>query len=209
MLRNILGPIFNLYLEQFLTHMNLLLVVFAEAPIFIVFSAQQCEIFKETQQRKKDTICEHNCANCSCQNVRICLHFSFLLFLEFPFFRDVFDEVSKNQKITKYQSKKKKQKNNNKKKYAKQKQIKYYDSKQNKTRSRKKQTKTKEQLERKKQTKQKEKARTRYRNEKQKGRKKEKNKRETKKEKVKKEEAPKRLKRNKGRHRIIHKNALF
>ena len=54
---------------------------------------------KKHKKKKKKTICEHNCANCSCQNVRFFfLHFSFLLFWEFPFFRDIFDKFPKVKK---------------------------------------------------------------------------------------------------------------
>ena len=35
-------------------------------------------------KNEKDTICEHTCANCSCQSVLFSA-FSFLLFLTFPF----------------------------------------------------------------------------------------------------------------------------
>ena len=55
MLRNILGPVFNLYLDQFLTYKIcycfVLLFFWAETPIFIVFSAKNTK-FKETQKRK-------------------------------------------------------------------------------------------------------------------------------------------------------------
>ena len=74
MLRNILGPVFNFNLDQFLTLEFCYFFFFwggggAETPIFIVFSAKNAKL-KETQKTKKDTICEHTCANCSCQNVR-------------------------------------------------------------------------------------------------------------------------------------------
>ena len=55
MLRNILGPVFNLYLDQFITYkMCYFCFLFfgAETPIFIVFSANNAK-FKETQKRKK------------------------------------------------------------------------------------------------------------------------------------------------------------
>ena len=86
----------------------------------------------------------------------------------------------------------------------KQKQIKYYDSKQHKTTSRKTK-KIKEQLETKKPNKTKRKSKNQIqkweteRKEETKEQERERE-RETKKEKVKKEEAQKRLKRNKGRH---------
>ena len=48
---------------------------------------------------------QQHCANCSCQSVRFCLHFWFLLFFQFPFFWRCFCLVSQNQKIQKKQSK--------------------------------------------------------------------------------------------------------
>ena len=165
-----------------------------------MFSAKNAK-FKETQKRKKDTICEHNCANCFCQNVRFFCIFIFAVF-QYPFlsemFFDWFPKIEKYKKKTK--ASKTKHKNERKTKDAKQKQMKYYDSKQSKTTSRT--TETKEQLKIRKPTKQKGKARTRNKNEKQKGRKREKNKRETKKEReTENGESETRLKRNKGRHR--------
>ena len=50
MLRNILGPVFNLYLDQFLTYK--ICYFFAETPIVIVFSAKNAKN-KETQKKKK------------------------------------------------------------------------------------------------------------------------------------------------------------
>ena len=87
LLRNILGPVFNASLDQFLTLGFLFFFVFfcvfffflAETPIFIVFSAKHAK-FKETQKRKKDSICEHTCANCSCQNALFCAFFIFGFF---------------------------------------------------------------------------------------------------------------------------------
>ena len=57
MLRNILGPVFNLYLDQFLTYKICYFFVFfvlwgAETPIFIVFSAKNTK-FKETHRKEK------------------------------------------------------------------------------------------------------------------------------------------------------------
>ena len=92
MLRNILGPVFNLYLDQFLTYkicyfflFFCLFFFFAETPIFIVFSANNAKL-KETQKKKKDTICEHNCANCSCASVLFSAFFIFAVFFNFRFF---------------------------------------------------------------------------------------------------------------------------
>ena len=68
--------------------------------------------FKETQNRNKYAICEHNCANCSCPDVRFCFCIFHFLFLEFPvFFQRCFMISSqKSNKITKYQSNKTKTK---------------------------------------------------------------------------------------------------
>ena len=58
MLRNILGPVFNFNLDQFLTlefcqfFCVFLVFCWAETPIFIVFSAKNAKL-KETQKRKK------------------------------------------------------------------------------------------------------------------------------------------------------------
>ena len=108
LLRNILGPVFNASLDQFLTLGFLFFFVFffflgggAETPIFIVFSAKNAK-FKETQKRKKDTICEHTCANCSCQNVLFLCIFHFWVFCNFQFFQRCFligSQNSKNYKI--------------------------------------------------------------------------------------------------------------
>ena len=103
LLRNILGPVFNASLDQFLTLGFLFFFVFffffllAETPIFIVFSAKNAK-FKETQKRKKDTICKHTCANCSCQNVLFLCIFHFWVFLQFPIFQRCFLIGSQNSK---------------------------------------------------------------------------------------------------------------
>ena len=184
LLRNILGPVFNASLDQFFTLGFLLFFfvffVFGWNPYFYSVFSKHAK-FKETQKRKKETICEHNCANCSCQNVRFSAFFIFAIF-GISTFSEIFWLVSKNQDITKYQSKKKKTKTTTRKQDAKQKQIKSYDSKQNKTTCRKK--KQKNSLNKRANT-QKQKARARNRNEKQERRKKENNKRETKKRKEK------------------------
>ena len=80
MLRNmILGPVFNINFDQFLTLEFCYVFVFCcflggLKPLVIVFTAKS-KILRNTK-KKKDTICEHNkCANCSCQNVCSFLHF--------------------------------------------------------------------------------------------------------------------------------------
>ena len=112
MLRNIIGPLFNFNLDHFFG--ILLFFVFAETPIFIVFSTKNAKL-KDTQKRNKDTICEHNCANSFCQNVRFfcfCIfHFCCVSNVHF-FIRDVLWQVSKNQKNNKI-AKQEEQKNNN------------------------------------------------------------------------------------------------
>ena len=141
MLRNILGPVFNFNLDQFLTLEFCFFFVFCcffwgWNPYFYSVFSKKCKIAR-TQKTKKDTICEQNCANCSCQNVRFFLHFWFLLFLEFPCFSEMFFDWFP--KIKKYQkTKQAKQKTTTTRKQdAKQKEMKCYDSKQQKTTSRK------------------------------------------------------------------------
>ena len=52
----------------------------SETQIFVVFSAK-LQNWKKHKKEKNYTICEHICANCSCQNVRFFfLHFSFCCF---------------------------------------------------------------------------------------------------------------------------------
>ena len=130
LLRNILGPVFNASLDHFLT-----LVFFCFFCVFSFFGGwtpyfysvfSKNAKFIETQKRKKrhylSTICEHNCANCSCQNVRFFfLHFSFCYFWNFHYFQRCFVTGFQNQKITKYQSKIKKTKLTTRKQDAKQK----------------------------------------------------------------------------------------
>ena len=102
MLRNILGPVFNLYLDQFLTYKIcfFLFFVFGWNPYFIVFSAK-IQNLKKHKKGKKHTICEHNCANCSCSSVLFSAFFIFAVFFQFPFFWRCFCLVSQNQKNTK------------------------------------------------------------------------------------------------------------
>ena len=60
-----------------------------ETPIFIVFSAKMQKL-KKHKQEKKNTICENNCANCSCQNVRFFSAFFIFAVFQFPFFQRCF-----------------------------------------------------------------------------------------------------------------------
>ena len=54
MLRSILGPVFNMYLDQFLTYKMCYLFLFfwAETPNFIVFSAKMQKIKKHKKEKK-------------------------------------------------------------------------------------------------------------------------------------------------------------
>ena len=92
MLRNILGPVFNLYLDQLLTYkicyFLLFLFIWAETPFFIAFSAKNAK-FEETQKRKK-TLFVNTIVLTALVNVSVFLHFSFLLFFQFPFFSEMF-----------------------------------------------------------------------------------------------------------------------
>ena len=69
MLRNILGPVFNFNLDQFLTLEFCYFFIFscfffwgggAETPIFIVFSAKNAKL-KETQKQKRHYLWTHLC----------------------------------------------------------------------------------------------------------------------------------------------------
>ena len=93
MLRNILGPVFNLYLDQFLTYkLSSFLFFFlfggAETPIFIVFSANNAKL-KETQKRTI-TLFVNTIVLTALVKVSFFMHFSFLLCFNFLFFEDVF-----------------------------------------------------------------------------------------------------------------------
>ena len=94
MMRNILGPVFNLYLDQFLTYKIWYFLFFffgggAETPIFIVFSAKHAK-FRETQKRKKTLFVKTIVLMAL---VKMSVFFSaFFIFAVFsiPFFRDVY-----------------------------------------------------------------------------------------------------------------------
>ena len=99
MVRNILGPVFNLHLDQFLTLIYIYIYfffVFAEIPIFIAFSAKM-QNFKEPQKRKNTLFVNTTVLTALVKrSVLFLLHFSFLLFLQFPFFqRCCFDRFPK------------------------------------------------------------------------------------------------------------------
>ena len=59
---------------------------------------------KKHKKEKTDTICEHTCANCSCQNVLFLCIFHFWVFCTFQFFSEMF--LIGIKKRTKYESNK-------------------------------------------------------------------------------------------------------
>ena len=84
--KRILGPILNT--ENVLFYC---FYVFLLKPLFYCVFSKNAK-YKDTQERKKDTTCEHTCANCSCHNVRFffCIfHFGGWGISNFS--RDVFD----------------------------------------------------------------------------------------------------------------------
>ena len=148
MLRNILGPVFNLYLDQFLTYSIYYLFCFflffwgGWNPYFYSVFSKNTK-FKETQKRK-NTLFVNTIVLTALVQVSFFLHFSFLLFCSISvFLEDVFVWFPKIKKYKKNKASKTKNKNKRKTKDAKQKQMKDYDSKQSQTTSRT--TETKEQ----------------------------------------------------------------
>ena len=99
MLRNMLGPVFNLYLDQFSTYkmcyVFFVFVFWLKPHFYSVFSKNAK--FKETQKEKK-TLFVNTIVLIALVKMSVFLRFSFLLFLEFPFFRDVFDRFPKIKK---------------------------------------------------------------------------------------------------------------
>ena len=120
MLRNMLGSIFNFNLDQVPTPATPFFSFF----LFFCFcffclggglKPYFYSVFSKNANWKKhkhDTICEHTCANCSCQNV---LFFAFFVFAVFPCFWEMFlsnkiwkQQKQKQQQLNKMQSKKSK-----------------------------------------------------------------------------------------------------
>ena len=136
MLRNILGPVFNLYLDQFLTYKICYFFFFfwgggAETPIFIVFSAKNAK-FKETQKKKKTLFVNTIVLTAL---VKMSVFFSaFFIFAVFSIsiFQRCFWLVSQNQKIQKKQSKqnKKQEQKEDKRCKAKTNEILWFKTKQ-------------------------------------------------------------------------------
>ena len=118
MLRNIIGPLFNFNLDHFLTLEFCYFFVFfcffvfwAETPIFIVFSAKM-QNWKKHKKETKTLFVNTTVLTAFVKMSVFFLHFSFLLFFQFPFFQRCFltgFQKSKNNKIAKQEE----QKNNN------------------------------------------------------------------------------------------------
>ena len=115
MLRNITGPLFNFNLDHFSTLEVCLFSWGGLKPYFYSVFSKNAKL-KETQKRKKDTICEHNCANSSCQNVRF--FSAFFIFAVFPIcilsemFFDRFPKIKKQQNSKARRTKKQQQPEN-------------------------------------------------------------------------------------------------
>ena len=211
MLRNILGPVFNFNLDQFLTlefcYFFFFLVFWgAETPIFIVFSAKNAKL-QETQKTKKTLFVNTIVLTVLVKmSVFFFLHFWFLLFLEFPCFSEMFligFPKSKNTKNKASQTKN----NNNKKTRCKAKRnemLWFKTTEDNKQKNKNKRTSWNKKANT---TKRKSKSQK----EKMKNRKEERKEQERDKEREREErgEAQKRLKRNKGRHWKINKKCPF
>ena len=89
-LRNILGPVFNLYLDQFLTYVYIYIYfVFAETPYFYsVFSKMQ-NLEKHKNEKKTLFVNTIVLIVLVKMSVFFCM-FHFCCFCNFHFFRDVF-----------------------------------------------------------------------------------------------------------------------
>ena len=145
MLRNILGPVFNLYLDQFLTYRICYFFVFfwggAETSIFIVLSAKHAKL-KETQKRKK-TLFVNTIVLIALVKVSVFSAFLiFAVFFNFRFFKMFLFGFPKS-KNTKKQSKqnKKQEQKEDKRCKAKTNEILWFKTKQdNKQNNRNKRT---------------------------------------------------------------------
>ena len=84
MLRNMLGPIFNFNLDQFLTlEFSFFFFCFGGGGgcwnLYFYCVSAKMQHWKK-HKKKKCTICEHTCANCFCQNVYFSAFFIFVVF---------------------------------------------------------------------------------------------------------------------------------
>ena len=159
MLRNILGPVFNFNLDQFLT-LDLFLFVFWGGgwnPYFYSVFSKYIQNWKKHKKEKKTLFVNTLVLIVIVESVRFFfLHFSFLLFLEFPCFSEMFligFQKSKNNKIWKQQKQKQQQQHQKNKMQCKNNSKIMFQK--TRTTSRKQNKKQKNELERKKQTKQK------------------------------------------------------
>ena len=143
LLRNILGPVLNTTLDQFLTQpfVYLVFLFFVEAP-FLVLSAKHAK-FTETQQRKKTLFVSKFVLTVSSKiSVFFCI-FHFWLLCNCHL-RDVFDWWPRNTKYQNNKNKKQQQQQENKMQNKIKSNI--MMSKQNKTTSRNTITETKEHM---------------------------------------------------------------
>ena len=127
MLRNILGPVFNLYLDQFLTYKFCFFFVFfvfflAETSNFIVFQ-QKIQNLKKHKKGKNTLFVNTIVLTALVQVSFFSAFFIFAVFSISVFFEDVFVWFPKI-KNTKTKASKTKNKNKRKTKDAKQKQMK-------------------------------------------------------------------------------------
>ena len=111
MLRNILGPIFNLCLDQILTYkMCYLFLCFAETPNFIVFFSKNGN-FKETQKEQK-TLSVNTTVLTALVEMSLFSAFFIFAVVGISIFSEVFligFQKSKNNKIPKQQKQKQQQ----------------------------------------------------------------------------------------------------
>ena len=116
MLRNMLGPISNFNLDQFVALEFAIFCFFwgggAETPMFVVFSAKM-QIFKRNTEKGKKTLFVNIPVLTLLVKMSVCfLYFSFLLFFEFPCFWEIFligSQKSTNKKISKQRKQKQQQ----------------------------------------------------------------------------------------------------
>ena len=106
MLRNILGPVFNLYLDQFLTYKICYFFLFflAETPIFYSVFSKNAK-FKETQKRKNTLFVNTIVLTALVQVSFFSAFFIFAVFFNFRFFLKMFLFGFPKSKNTKNQSK--------------------------------------------------------------------------------------------------------
>ena len=149
MLRNILGPVFNLYLDQFLTYKIcyfFFLLFFlgggAETPMFIVFQLKMQNL--KNHKKEKKTLFVNTIVLTALVKMSVFLS-AFCCFFNFHFFRDVFDWFPKIKKYKK-NTKQAKQKTRTKGRQKKQSKNQWNIMIQNKARQQAEQQKPKNNL---------------------------------------------------------------